>query len=112
MDKKNPVFATKPEFDGFRIFYNAKKNLNCVAVAYKWSPGNQVNATVAWTPGLGIGGPTSGFNCDKFSAHVTIAYISGHAPLDVEDVQKAMTDKTLFDVTVKKIVIETSVKPE
>lgn len=110
-DPTSPVYTVKPVVKDIKLFFNSKKNYHAVAVEYDWSPAKQVNTAVAWTPALAPRGPSAGFNCDKFEAHVTIAYIDGSVDLDVEAIKRQVEDMSLFDVSIKGLTLETDVKP-
>jgi hypothetical protein len=113
-DPQHPVYLEKPKPIGFAIFHVKDKGYNAVAVKYEWPEGRCINKEVTNNAILFPKGPTFGFNGDKFTAHVTIAYVSLETELTPEIVLAALEEKnldlSLFDLTIDKITSETSVK--
>ena len=66
-------------------FYNPNNESNCLVVKFGGEdaePLRDLNRAIASRPDVFPKGIDSGFNGDKFAAHVTIAYYSG-TPIDL-----------------------------
>lgn len=114
LDSKHPIYTNPPKPIGFDIFFNKKKNYNALAIKYEWPAGKAVNTVLASDPEIFPAGINSGFNGEKFTAHVTVAYIDGNVQLDKTLIAAKIEEIGLsfFDLTIKGVTLEISAKPE
>lgn len=114
LDPNIPIYKDVPKPIGFDIFFNKKKNYNALAIKYEWLAGKAMNTVLASDNDLFPQGIESGFNDEKYQAHVTVAYIDANIPLDKNIISAKINEIGLsfFDLTVVGITLEISAKPK
>ncbi len=107
------LWTQRPEPLGFKVFTNAAKGYHALVVEYGWPALRALNTALAGdnrlnTPRSSL---AAGFNGPRFAAHVTLAYVSSAAALDVAAVEAAAPPLAFFAVRPTGLSLAFDLKP-
>lgn len=112
-DSDNPLYTRGPVPLGLEVFSSDK--YHALVIKYDFPAAKEVNTAISWSPSFNkLSSPHEGFNCEKFSAIVTIGYIDPNVNVDEikENIKSLNFDLEDFLVKIKGISVEFDMKPQ